>query len=184
MQITNQIETPGFESDPYELISAEIYAPLYIEHVRSLTTGRRRLLFKDYFDKKRVMLSIPEDVLSYSTYYNRTAKEISVYAISRQSTEIRLYEIMMRKYLSILDIQPGSTLTVPPCAQTIKATALYLLLGCPDINDGAGRIHIYLRKVFFDATGPSLRSVTDFEGTLTRQAPMRLGSTDSLRKSL
>jgi hypothetical protein len=44
----------------------------------------------------------------------------------------------------------GKKIPIPPCAQTIKASALYLLVGCPDINESAGKIIVYLRNIFTD----------------------------------
>jgi hypothetical protein len=66
-----------------------------------------------------------------------------------QEYGLKLYELVFKKDLTSAVIDSANLVLVPPSGQTIKATALYLLIGCPDLNDGAGKIYVYLRKIFF-----------------------------------
>lgn len=64
---------------------------------------------------------------------------------------MKLYEIVINKDMTTVINDFGNQLLVPSCGQTIKATAAYLLIGCPEINERAGRIYVYLRKIFVNA---------------------------------
>jgi hypothetical protein len=76
----------------------------------------------------------------------------------------------------------GNVILVPPCGQTVKATAMYLLIGCPSINDMAGKIDVYLRHVFIDKwDGPYLKKVVELEGS---HKNMKLGTPHSLRNQI
>ena len=65
-----------------------------------------------------------------------------------QESQLKLYEMVINKQLTEAMIDSANLVLVPPCGQTIKATAAYILIGCPDINDRAGKIYVYLRKIF------------------------------------
>ena len=60
------------QGQTYEVISAQSYSPLYIEHLImrfSNGTSRRVLVFKNYFDfNMKPLLILPGDILSYSCY--------------------------------------------------------------------------------------------------------------------
>jgi hypothetical protein len=99
-----------------------------------------------------------------------------------QDYGLKLYELVFKKDLTSAVIDSANLVLVPPCSQTIKATAMYLLLGCPDINDGAGKIYVYLRNILVDVIyGPLLKKAAELEGT---HRNMRLGTPDSLTNSI
>ncbi len=83
--------------------------------------------------------------------------------------------------LTTIILLDGDKLSVPPCGQHIKATSLYLIITCPELNDGAGRITVYLRKFKNTVDTVNLRTVQVFEGTRNHQA---LGKADSLQDSI
>jgi hypothetical protein len=56
------------------------------------------------------------------------------------------------------------------------------LIGCPEIKERAGKIYVYLRKIFVDAYFvPFLKLAAELDGT---HRNMRLGTPDSLTNSL
>jgi hypothetical protein len=99
-----------------------------------------------------------------------------------QETQLKLYEIVINNDLTTVGFDSKNLVLVPPCGQTIKATAAYLLIGCPEIKERAGKIYVYLRKIFVDAYYvPFLKLAAELDGT---HRNMRLGTPDSLTNSL
>ena len=56
------------------------------------------------------------------------------------------------------------------------------MIGCPDINDSAGKITVYLRNIQKDENGNNvLKIAAELDGI---KSGMKLGTPDSLRNSL
>ena len=129
-----------------------------------------------------MIFTVPEDVVSFSTYYNYTSEQVFCYVLSMQETQLKLYEMVFKKDLTSAVIDSANLVLVPPCGQTIKATASYILIGCPDVNERAGKIYVYLRKIFSDVNYvPFLKMAAELDGT---HRNMRLGTPDSLTNSI
>ena len=105
--------------DRYEVLSADTYSPLYIEHLIHLKadgTTTRVLIIKNYYDRRRPLFTVPGDVISFSTYYNKTSRIVSCYALSLQEGgQLKLYAMTIWLENGTININDGKIIMVPPC---------------------------------------------------------------------